>query len=269
MAMSMSCMVLRRAFSTVAPRALRTIPSPKILSSAVSKMDISSYSAHHFCTDAKKINLLDQKLIKVLKSRITPRDRSAVAKAMPPVPAGFPFTIKDVNYFNTIKLKRELDGEEIDVDVDLPASVEYNSIIGDESESDGGSDVSSSEEEYSTDSDRKEESTADTLPTVLLQVKIMKENGKGLKFDAYATSDDIRVTHVTVMEPDPDYPEYPHRFGPYTLEEGIDLQSALGEFIEKKGVEKKYVEFLYTYLFRNDDRREVLMVDKMEKFFDE
>ncbi|KAL8039326.1 hypothetical protein ABFX02_10G028800 [Erythranthe guttata] len=240
MAMSRSCMVLRRAFSTVAPRALRTVPSPEILSAAVSKMDISSYSARHFCTDAKKINLLDQKLIKALKSRISPNDRLAVMEAMPPVPAGFPFAIEDVSYYNSIKLKRELDdGEIIDVEVDLPGSVKYTRTNG------------------------------DTVPTVLLRVNILKKNGNGLKFNASATFDGIRVTDVTVTEPDPDDSEFPTRFGPYTLEEGSDLQSSLGEFIEKKGVEKKYVEFLYNYLFKNDDRRDVLMVDKMEKFFDE
>ncbi|KAL7095551.1 hypothetical protein ACP275_10G031200 [Erythranthe tilingii] len=255
MAMSMSCMILRRAFSTVAPRAIRTIPSPKTLSAAVSKMDISSYNnAHHFCTDAKK-NPLHQKIVSALKTQMkTPKLIAALQKDIPPVPADFPFTIKEFDYEHcSLKLTRELDGETIDVWASIHPRLRNTS---------------------NTYEDRLfTESTADIAPRVSLTVDISTVNGKlELRFGVDASSDDIRVTSFLVDEAAPDSDSDSNsntRVGYYEVKEGSDLQLGFNEFVETRGIEKKYTEFLFKYIVGNYSRRPLVVLEKLENYFNE
>ncbi|KAL9153110.1 hypothetical protein ABFS82_10G027700 [Erythranthe guttata] len=251
MAMSRSGMILRRAFSTVAPRAIRTIPSPKILSAAVSKMDISSYNnAHHFCTDAKK-NPLHQKIVSALKTQMK---TLALQKDIPPVPADFPFAIKEFDYeYCSVKLTRELDGETIDVRASIPHRLRNTS---------------------NTYEDRLlTESTADIAPRVSLTVDISTVNGKlELRFEVDASYDDIRVTSFLVDEvaPDSDSDSNSYtRVGYYEVKDGSDLQLGLNEFVETRGLEKKYAEFLFKYIVGNSSRRPLVELEKLENYFNE
>ncbi|KAL8039329.1 hypothetical protein ABFX02_10G029100 [Erythranthe guttata] len=254
MAMSRSCMILRIAFSTVAPRALRPVSSPRILSAAAVKMDISSYNnSHHFCTDAKK-NPLHQKIVTALKTQMKTPKIIAMNKDIPPVPADFPFTVKKFHFYydhGCLELTRELDGERIDV----MASIPYNL-------------------RKSTNMDVEgillAKSTADIAPSVHLTMNISRENGKGLDFEVYASSDDIRVTHLSANEPAPDSDsDSIIRVGSYEMKDGSDLQLSLNEFVEMRGIEKRYAEFLFKYIVRSYRRRPLLVLEKLENYFNE
>ncbi|KAL8039324.1 hypothetical protein ABFX02_10G028600 [Erythranthe guttata] len=253
--------MIRKVFSTVLSRAVRPISSPRMISSrsminsklltATRRRHGGAFnpripffsSHHHFCTDTRK--LLDYKLVTTLNSQIK------LEKTMFPVPADFPFTIEDEDPNSSeINLTREIDGERIDVLV----RIEDDSYDG------------RSWEEYSSSDEEADEesSTADNSPFVKLDVNISKEDRKKLEFQISASSDDIRINHMLVWDTDSDYP-----CGPYFVKSGSDLETDLRGFLEIRGVDKKYVDFLYKYMRRsrrNYKRRPVVALEKLKKF---
>ncbi|XP_012831828.1 PREDICTED: uncharacterized protein At2g39795, mitochondrial-like [Erythranthe guttata] len=113
-------------------------------------------------------------------------------------------------------------------------------------------------------------STADIAPSVHLTMNISRENGKGLDFEVYVSSDDIRVTHLSANEPAPDSDsDSIIRVGSYEMKDGSDLQLGLNEFVEMRGIEKRYAEFLFQYIIRSYGRRPLLVLEKLENYFNE
>ncbi|CAI0427311.1 unnamed protein product [Linum tenue] len=117
--------MLRRASSSVLPRAIRAAASPRTFRTAVStvlsteKQSLGREIAHRGFTSPLRFSTAavanKDNLVRVLEAEIECAEEPCDSE----VPAGFPFEIEDIDGERTITLTRKFEGETIKVEVDM------------------------------------------------------------------------------------------------------------------------------------------------------
>ncbi|KAG8374266.1 hypothetical protein BUALT_Bualt11G0113700 [Buddleja alternifolia] len=233
--MAMSYVIRKTSSPTMLPLALRAI---SISSARVVLPESGSFRSHQFSTAA-----VDQKLVKLLKSKIKSMERRCLFKFteshMPATPADFPFKMDD--YECHPRLQMELPGEKITVYVRLPSRVIRKEDDNNENRTDNNDNNSST---YSSDDEEEEEQKYN----VRLNLYIYKEDGTNMEIDVLGSVDEIIVERIQIYEPISAH--FHVHTAPKFKELARDVQYSIKDFIGVKGINKTNVEFLLKYMIR-------------------
>ncbi|CAI0427310.1 unnamed protein product [Linum tenue] len=174
--------MLRRASSSVLPRAIRAAASPRTFRTAVStvlsteKQSLGREIAHRGFTSPLRFSTAavanKDNLVRVLEAEIECAEEPCDSE----VPAGFPFEIEDIDGERTITLTRKFEGETIKVEVDML------NVDGDEEE----------------EEDKNNDKSTTSIPMV---VTISKGSRQELEFGITAFPDEISVDSLSIKNP--------------------------------------------------------------------
>ncbi|XP_057808030.1 uncharacterized protein At2g39795, mitochondrial-like [Salvia miltiorrhiza] len=213
-----------RAASTKLFRARNTFSNPLLCRRRFS----AAAPFERYVIDAHKI------LADALDSEIK---HTQMISLRPAAPADFPFKLQHTPS-ERVKLTRELDGEEIEV-----------MLLGNDqnhdADEDDGATTTDSDSDTDDCPDSDEESPAKSATDLI--IKISKPNGKSMKFFATASrsADKIEIQRLTTKDGDGDNNVVCSQL---FIAPESELQMALREFLEVRGIKKSIAKFLYDYM---------------------
>ncbi|KAK9158884.1 hypothetical protein Scep_005458 [Stephania cephalantha] len=250
---------LRRAASSIAPLSIRAFRDRRIQrsSSIFDSSNTNGGAAHEllrktflpgarFASSSSKPSL-DQDLIRVIDSEIqcAEEEEEENRNSVEEIPDGFPFEIVDNRGERTVSLRREYEGEVIDVEVHMPDYVDDNEEGNDENENaeDGG------------------ESSMAMVAT------ICKRDGTCLELGCTAYADDISIDSLIVKNADTseDVDAYE---GPEFSALDEQLQKALHKYLEIRGIEPSTTNFLHEYMIKKDGKEYLMWLKEVKKFIE-
>lgn len=188
----------------------------------------------------------DENLLKVLQSEIDcvqefkdPRDLE--------VPEGFPFEIIDNPGDQTITLKREFAGENIQALV-------YMNLDGEE---DGG--------ENDKDDDDDDEQENSIQPSISLHVTIDKGDVPILEFGCNLNSDELEIESMARKSQEDSDGQGAYE-GPNFSDLDESLQKAFHKYLEVRGITGSLHGFLHEYMTNKDEREYLTWLKNIEVF---
>ncbi|KAL8462849.1 hypothetical protein ACS0TY_033739 [Phlomoides rotata] len=125
----------------------------------------------------------DESLLRVLESEVQCAVESQDGEEDEEVPQGFPFEIEDHPGQQTITLKREYQGETINVEVHMP-----DLVTGEENENDND--------------DEEEGEGSGNQSSIPLIVRVSKDKGPSLEFGCTAYPDEIAIDSLSIKDPE-------------------------------------------------------------------
>ncbi|KAM1798735.1 hypothetical protein ACFX12_032775 [Malus domestica] len=175
----------------------------------------------------------ERSLVEVLESEI--KCAQDVKPKEAEVPEKFPFQIVDNPGEQTILLKREFEGETIQVCVDIPS-------------------VSTGEDDWKCED-----------PGIPMVVSISKPNGLQLELGVSAFATEILIDCLSVKQPERCSKDLDYAYdGPEFHDLDEELQNAFYKYLESRGIEHTMSDFLYDYM-ENKGKKEYLMWLKKAK----
>ncbi|KAL5727174.1 hypothetical protein ACHQM5_000398 [Ranunculus cassubicifolius] len=238
--------------SSSSPISKITSSSLKTLSTTQSHFNLSRFSSSS--TSALKKPQADAKLSLVLQSEIDcAKEEQEDLDQGGLVPDGFPFEIVDNPGEDTITLKREFEGENIEVLVEMQHS-------GEEENADEDDD----------DKDEDDASDKDALPFNLsLVVSIAKGDGPRLEFTCSATQRAFTIDAMLMKESQE--PSNEHDFpyeGPDFLDLDENLQKEFYKYLERRGIKHSSTTFLQEYMVDKESKEYMQWLNSMKEFVD-
>ncbi|KAM0994161.1 hypothetical protein ACFX2I_009728 [Malus domestica] len=236
--MALFSMLRRPSYSALAlaVRSVRAVGSAPTFHRAIST--VPAFSAqllrrsfvpvHRFSTGtATAVEPIgEQSLVEVLESEIKCAQDVKPKKAE--VPEKFPFEIVDNPGDQTILLKREFEGESIQVCVDIPS--------------------------FSADDEDEWED-----PGIPMVVSISKPNGLQLELGVSVFETEISIDSLSVKQPELSSKELDYAYdGPEFPDLDEKLQNAFYKYLEVRGIKHTMADFLYDYI-KNKNNKEFLM----------
>ncbi|XP_043711511.1 uncharacterized protein At2g39795, mitochondrial-like [Telopea speciosissima] len=200
-------------------------------------------------TAAKKVGA-DEKLKRVLESEIECADET---DDLPPggfLPDGFPFEIIDNPGEQTVILKRQFAGDNIEVEVHMP------DMTGEDEED---------EDDDDDDKDDDDEASAQTY--ISLIVNISKGEGPRLEFCCSASPDEITIDSMLMKSPDVSSNEIAYE-GPEFSDLDENLQKEFYKYLEDRGIKSSLTNFLQEYMTRKENREYVGWLKNMKDFIE-
>ncbi|KAH0462576.1 hypothetical protein IEQ34_010151 [Dendrobium chrysotoxum] len=185
----------------------------------------------------------DENLLKVLRSEIECIQEFKDPRELD-VPEGFPFEILDNPGDNTITLKREFAGENIQIIVYMNPDVEED------------------EEEDDEDDDADQENAS--KPSISLHVTIDKgEEVPILEFVCNLNSDELEIENM--KNPDDSGCQGTYE-GPEFSDLDESLQKALHHYLKVRGISDSLYGFLSEYMMKKDEREYQTWLKNIEEF---
>ncbi|KAL3834019.1 hypothetical protein ACJIZ3_008755 [Penstemon smallii] len=258
-------LAIRRAASRVVPLAVRTSAGSQSSVHRQSAALLSTYAnncsrnllprtipsfLHRYSTKpaSNKKPSSDEKLLRVIEDEIQCAVESQEADQGEEVPQGFPFEIEDTPGQSTITLKREYQGETINVEVHMP-----DLVTGDENENDNDND---------NDEEGEEKANQSSIPLI---VKISKKSGPSLEFGCSAYPDEIAIESLSVKNPENTEDDIAYE-GPDFQDLDENLQKAFHKYLEVRGIKPSTTNFLHGYMVDKDSREYVTWLKNLQKF---
>ncbi|XP_077241362.1 uncharacterized protein At2g39795, mitochondrial-like [Tasmannia lanceolata] len=208
----------------------------------------SLFLSFRFASSAKSVKAEDR-LKRILEAEIIHEEESGVLDEKSDTPKGFPFEIIDNPGEQTITLKRDFEGESIQVEVHKPDLAEEEEEEDDDNES----------------GDDDEESSSQL--NISLIVKIAKGEGTSLEFCCTACSTHITVDSMQMKRPEvsPDQIAYE---GPDFSDLDEQLQKAFYKYLDVRGINSSLTDFLQDYMMNKDGREYLGWLKNMKKFIE-
>lgn len=241
-------LMLRRASSSVLPRAIRAVGSQRTFRSAISavlSVDKTTLNRSTFIPFLQRFSSKpssDENLIRVLESEIDCAEQPTANE----IPNEFPFKIQDNPGERTILLTREYGDEIIKVEVDMP----------------NPDDIEEDEE----DDDNKDEG-ADDRTSIPLVVSISKGNGSCLEFGVTAFPDEITIDSLSAKQPEVSDDELAYE-GPDFSDLDENLQKAFHKYLEIRGIKPSTTNFLQEYMMNKDSKEYLHWLQNLKKFIE-
>lgn len=241
-------LMLRRASSSVLPRAIRAVGSQRTFRSAISavlSVDKTTLNRSTFIPFLQRFSSKpssDENLIRVLESEIDCAEQPTANE----IPNEFPFKIQDNPGERTILLTREYGDEIIKVEVDMP----------------NPDDIEEDEE----DDDNKDEG-ADDRTSIPLVVSISKGNGSCLEFGVTAFPDEITIDSLSAKQPEASDDELAYE-GPDFSDLDENLQKAFHKYLEIRGIKPSTTNFLQEYMMNKDSKEYLHWLQNLKKFIE-
>ncbi|CAL1378994.1 unnamed protein product [Linum trigynum] len=246
--------MLRRASSSVLPRAIRAAASPRTFRTAVStvlsteKQCLGREIARRGFTSPLRFSTAavanKDNLVRVLEAEIECAEEPCDSE----VPAGFPFEIEDIDGERTITLTRKFEGETIKVEVDML------NVDGDEEE-----------EEEDSDNNNANENNDKSTTSIPMVVTISKGSRQELEFGITAFPDEISVDSLSIKNPSSTEEQLPYE-GPDFGDLDENLQKAFLKYLEIRGINPKTTNFLIDYMGNKDSKEYVNWLNNIKKF---
>ncbi|KAG8374294.1 hypothetical protein BUALT_Bualt11G0116800 [Buddleja alternifolia] len=226
--MAMSYVIRKTSSPAMVPLALRAI---SISSARVVLPESGSFRSHQFSTAA-----VDQKLVKVLKSKIKSMERRCL----------FKFTESHLISLSKWMITNVIPDykwnfPERKLQVRIPSRVIRKEDDNNENRTDNNDNNSST---YSSDEEEEEEQKYN----VRLNLYIYKEDGTNMEIDVLGSVDEIIVERIQIYEPISSL--FRVHTAPKFKELARDVQYSIKDFIGVKGINKTNVEFLLKYMIR-------------------
>jgi len=233
------------ASSLAAPRVL----APKTLTPSRILSPISVRFASTKAVNAEdKIRRTDENLLRVLEDEI---ECAQEADEQPPqeaeLPKDFPFVIIDNPGDQSIILKREFQGEKIQVAVFM------------------NFDEDADEEESQQDAAEGQNTDDNLQPHISLVVTIDKGAGPTLEFCCNLDAVDFEIESMAMKRPEDSHAEDAYEGPDFSdLDEG--LQRALRKYLGARGIKVSLYEFLREYMMTKDDKEYIVWLKNLKEF---
>ncbi|KAF5747575.1 hypothetical protein HS088_TW05G00300 [Tripterygium wilfordii] len=244
--------VLRRVCSSVVPLAVRTVGSPRTYHRAISAVLSNSKGSLdrevcrrgfvrflEFSTASATKPSSEERFLRVLESEI----ECAEDGELEDIPVDFPFEIEDQPGERTILLKRNYEGENITVEVDMPT------------ETDDGGDEAGGDED------------AENPTSIPLVVNISKGNGTSLEFGVTAFVDEITIDSLSIKQPEHSEDELAYE-GPDFNDLDEQLQKSLHRYLEVRGIKPSTTNYLFSYMQNKDDKEYKQWLKNLKNFIE-
>ncbi|KAL0914721.1 hypothetical protein M5K25_015094 [Dendrobium thyrsiflorum] len=187
----------------------------------------------------------DENLGNVLQSEIECAQETGEHGREVDAPEDFPFEIIDKSGDQTIILKREFAGENIQATI-------YVNVDGE--------DMSKDDED---DSEVDQESAA--APNISLLVAIDKGEGPVLEIGCNISSSDLEIESV-IMKSTHDSDGQGAYQGPEFSELDERLQKAFHKYLKVRGIDSSLRDFLHEYMMNKDEREYLTWLKKVKEF---
>ncbi|KAA8518947.1 hypothetical protein F0562_016279 [Nyssa sinensis] len=242
--------MLRRAPSSVAHLAIRALESAATVRSATSTA-FSVEHIHrwgsfapslHFSTTTAEEQSSKKRLIQIIDSEINCAQELKKRYRADEIPKGFPFAIQDSTGERIVVLQRKYQNEIIKVEVELP-----NLKNGEDGDEKDGGDESSYQ------------------PSIPLVVSISKGSGLSLQFGVTVFPDEFSIDRLSIKEPESTKNQLAYE-GPNFLDLDENLQKALKEYLENRGIKPITTYYLYVYMISKDSKEYLKWLKKLKKF---
>ncbi|CAB4315005.1 unnamed protein product [Prunus armeniaca] len=221
-------------------RAISTVPTFSGDHSPRSSFPTQRFSTATATATATATELIgNESLIGGLESEIKCTQERKIK--IPEVPDEFPFEIIDIPGEKTILLKRQFQGETIQVGVDAPH------VFPADEDSD----------EYENDD-----------PGIPMVVSVSKENGMQLEFGVTGFEEDVSIDSLSIVHPDHSPEQFPYD-GPefHELDEG--LQNAFYKYLEARGIQCSMTIFLTDYMRKKDNKEYLLWLKNLKAYVEQ
>ncbi|KAF5188028.1 Mitochondrial acidic protein mam33 [Thalictrum thalictroides] len=162
------------------------------------------------------------------------------------LPDEFPFEVIDTPGEQTITLKRELNGESIEVVVHIAGI--------------GENDIDKDEEDDNDDDDKN--AVQLEIPLV---VTVTKGDGPRLEFNCLALSEGIVIDSMLMKGPNGSSKELPYE-GPEFTDLDENLQRELHGYLERRGIKNSLQNFLQEYMLNKERKEYVNWLKNMKEF---
>ncbi|KAJ6824513.1 uncharacterized protein M6B38_379570 [Iris pallida] len=200
-------------------------------------------------TSLKKVAIpVDETLKKVLDTEIKCQEQEGVQDQVTEMPEGFPFEIVDTPGDQTIILKRDFAGENIQITVLMNDD--------DEMEEDG---------DGSEDNDNNDTSIQ---PTLSLVVNIDKGVGHTVEFCCNLNSDELSIESMATKKNGENDNEEAAYNGPEFADLDESLQKALHKYLKERGIEGSLFDLLHEYMMNKDEREYLMWLKNMKGFIE-
>ncbi|WOL18672.1 hypothetical protein Cni_G27469 [Canna indica] len=255
---------LRRAASAAAPLAARslsrsqhthlsTLIRPLSLTRTIGeRTSLPVPAAALFSSATAKKPQSDADLLRVIDYEIKCAEESDDHDRIEEIPEKFPFGIIDEKGMNILTLKRNYQGENIEVIVSMPSLV-----TGEEPERDEKAD------DDQEDGDQEERPSESSIP---LTVNISKGDGPRLEFSCTAYPDEVTIDSMSVIENKESDEEMLSYEGPDFNDLDENLQKAFHKYLEVRGISPNTTNFLHEYMINKDSREYLLWLKNLKQF---
>ncbi|KAL6126671.1 hypothetical protein ACLB2K_074717 [Fragaria x ananassa] len=242
--------ILRRSASSLAPLASRLVRGQRNYHAAVfTAINHSSFAARKpslspLAPNPRFYSKADDSLLRVIDAEIQCAEETD-EQEIEEVPSGFPFKVEDVPGFQTVKLTRTYQDEEIEVEVHMP-----DLVTGDGEDDD-------------VDDDGNEHASQSSIPLV---VTVSKGSGAPvLEFRCNAYPDEIAIESLLVKNPDTAEDQIAYE-GPDFNDLDENLQKSFHKYLEIRGIKPSTTNFLHEYMINKDSREYKNWLKKLKQF---
>lgn len=247
--------VIRRSASSITPLVSRLVQGQRQHHSAVltalyhTALSHETYSSpfrqtfNYSSSVAVKKRSSDESLIRVIESEI----QCAVEAdgRIEEIPDGFPFEIQDNPGEQFMSMKREYQGEIIEVDVHMP------NLDG----------VEDGEDADDDENDKKM-----NIPMVVTVCK--KSGGSILEFSCTAFPEEIVIDSLGFKDPEHAQDQFAYE-GPDFMNLDESLKKSLHKYLEMRGIKPSTTNFLYECIINKDNREYLMWLKKLKNFIEE
>ncbi|KAE7996718.1 hypothetical protein FH972_001417 [Carpinus fangiana] len=246
--------ILRKSASSFAPLAGRLVGGQRnyhsAIFTAINHANVSrrpSLRSHlvpslHYSSAEKRMSA-DETLIGVLSKDIEFLQQADDHDRVETIPSDFPFQIEDNPGLQTITLKRTYQGEEIEVEVNMPYLV-----TGEDDD----------------DHDDGEKANQSSLPLV---VSVSKKSAPSLEFGCTAYPDEVVIDSLSVKRPEVSEDDVAYG-GPDFNDLDENLQKAFHKFLEIRGIKPSAINFLHEYMINKNSKEELNWLKKLKNFIE-
>ncbi|XP_061997994.1 uncharacterized protein At2g39795, mitochondrial-like [Rosa rugosa] len=243
--------ILRRSASSLAPLATRLVRGQRNYHAAViTAINHSSFAGRRpsslspLVPSPRYYSKADDSLLRVIDAEIQCAEETD-DQEIEEVPSGFSFKIEDEPGFQTVKLRRTYQDEEIEVEVHMP------DLVTGEGEDDD------------VDDDGNEHANQSSIPLV---VSVSKGSGAPiLEFSCNAFPDEIAIESLVVKNPNTSEDQIPYE-GPDFHDLDENLQKSFHKYLEIRGIKPSTTNFLHEYMINKDSREYKNWLKKLKQF---
>lgn len=191
----------------------------------------------------------DENLKRVLDSEIDFAQHSDTHSQEVELPDGFPFKIIDNPGDQTIVLKRQFAGENIQATVFM------------------NSDAEADMNEDDKDGDQDDNNESSFHPTISLVVSIEKGEGPFLEFGCNLNADELEIESMAMKKLDAPDDEGAYQ-GPEFSDLDENLRKAWHKYLEVRGIKGSLFDFLLEYMVNKDDKEYLAWLKNLKKFIE-
>ncbi|ONK68735.1 uncharacterized protein A4U43_C05F15380 [Asparagus officinalis] len=231
--------------SLVAPRVLT--PQTLTLTRTLSPFSVR-FASSKPANAEDKIKRADDNLLSVLDDEIECAQEADEEPSQGAIlPKDSPFEIIDNPGDQSIILKRQFDGETIQVSVFMNFE---------------------EEEEDDDEDDNEGEKTSDALqPNISMVISIDKGAGSILEFCCNLDSKDVEIESMAMKKAEASEDEGAYH-GPEFSDLDESLQRALRKYLAARGIKPSLYEFLREYMMTKDDREYLVWLKNLKEFIE-